>query len=339
MLPFLSWVIEDALPVLLSLLSDLFTFLSENPQVLVDLTELVVAFIAAWKLASVISALSKLNFQVVSLTFIFGVFLTLILDIAGAWKDMSGLEKVISVLGLLVTAAAVAAIAVGALQSALTMGVAAIAIAAGITAIVAAVNSATNRANKATASISSGGRSISGYSSTELSSIPHLASGAVISPNSEFLAVLGDQRSGTNIETPLATMKQAFMEAISEMGGVGGETAVNITFDGSLAQLARILEPKISVESGQKRSVPGKRRCVLMAGLFTVDGVSYKVRVPAGGLTRSFQVLDGKNAGRLLSGTMEPGYHRDVLQLSTTESGRGRALRSTTSSMRPLRSD
>ena len=58
-----------------------------------DLTELVVAFIAAWKLASVISALSKLNFQVVSLTFIFGVFLTLILDIAGAWKDMSGLEK------------------------------------------------------------------------------------------------------------------------------------------------------------------------------------------------------------------------------------------------------
>jgi predicted nuclease with TOPRIM domain len=251
-LPFLSWVIEDALPVLLSLLSDLFTFLSENPQVLVDLTELVVAFIAAWKLASVISALSKLNFQVVSLTFIFGVFLTLILDIAGAWKDMSGLEKVISVLGLLVTAAAVAAIAVGALQSALTMGVAAIAIAAGITAIVAAVNFATNRANKATASISSGGRSISGYSSTELSSIPHLASGAVISPNSEFLAVLGDQRSGTNIETPLATMKQAFMEAISEMGGVGGETAVNITFDGSLAQLARILEPKISVESARK---------------------------------------------------------------------------------------
>ena len=46
-----------------------------------------------------------------------------------------------------------------------------------------------------------------------------------------------------------------------------------------------------------------------MAGLFTVDGVSYKVRVPAGGLTRSFQVLDGKNAGRLLSGTME----RDII--------------------------
>lgn len=85
-----------------------------------------------------------------------------------------------------------------------------------------------------------------------MSAYPHLASGAVISPNSEFLAVLGDQRSGTNIETPLATMKQAFMEAISEMGGVGGETAVNITFDGSLAQLARILEPKISVESARK---------------------------------------------------------------------------------------
>ena len=64
--------------------------------------------------------------------------------------------------------------------------------------------------------------------------------------------MLGDQRSGTNIETPLATMKQAFMEAISEMGGVGGETAVNITFDGSLAQLARILEPKSVLRAPEK---------------------------------------------------------------------------------------
>lgn len=39
--------------------------------------------------------------------------------------------------------------------------------------------------------------------------IPYLAQGAVIPPNREFLAVLGDQRSGTNVEAPLATIQQA----------------------------------------------------------------------------------------------------------------------------------
>lgn len=57
-------------------------------------------------------------------------------------------------------------------------------------------------------------------------SLPRLASGAVVPPNSEFLAVLGDQKSGTNIETPLATMVQAFKQAMAETGGMGGR---NIT--------------------------------------------------------------------------------------------------------------
>ncbi len=39
--------------------------------------------------------------------------------------------------------------------------------------------------------------------------IPLLAQGAVIPPNREFLAVLGDQRHGTNIEAPLATIEEA----------------------------------------------------------------------------------------------------------------------------------
>ena len=53
-------------------------------------------------------------------------------------------------------------------------------------------------------------------------SLPRLASGAVIPPNREFMAVLGDQKSGTNIETPLATMVQAFKQAMTETGGMGG---------------------------------------------------------------------------------------------------------------------
>ncbi len=51
--------------------------------------------------------------------------------------------------------------------------------------------------------------------------LPRLASGAVIPPNREFMAVLGDQKNGTNIETPLATMVQAFKQAMNETGGTG----------------------------------------------------------------------------------------------------------------------
>lgn len=54
--------------------------------------------------------------------------------------------------------------------------------------------------------------------------LPRLAQGAVIPPNREFLAVLGDQKSGTNIETPLATMVQAFKQAMNETGGMGGRS-------------------------------------------------------------------------------------------------------------------
>ena len=49
--------------------------------------------------------------------------------------------------------------------------------------------------------------------------LPRLAQGAVIPPNREFLAVLGDQKQGTNIEAPLDTIVQAFRQAMGELGG------------------------------------------------------------------------------------------------------------------------
>lgn len=68
-----------------------------------------------------------------------------------------------------------------------------------------------------------GGKTI-GFSIPTISeiTIPKLAQGAVIPPNKEFMAVLGDQKSGTNIETPLATMVEAFNQALrsSDVGGV-----------------------------------------------------------------------------------------------------------------------
>ena len=47
--------------------------------------------------------------------------------------------------------------------------------------------------------------------------IPRLAQGAVIPPNREFLAVLGDQKQGMNIEAPLDTIKQAVAEVLAQV--------------------------------------------------------------------------------------------------------------------------
>ena len=65
-------------------------------------------------------------------------------------------------------------------------------------------------------------------------SIPRLAQGAVIPANREFLAVLGDQKHGTNIEAPADLIKQKVMEAMVEMGGNfgGGNTEVILQIDG-----------------------------------------------------------------------------------------------------------
>lgn len=65
-------------------------------------------------------------------------------------------------------------------------------------------------------------------------SIPRLAQGTVVPPNKEFMAVLGDNTKEHEIVSPVSTMKQAFMEAMIEMGGNfgGGNTEVVLEIDG-----------------------------------------------------------------------------------------------------------
>lgn len=64
-------------------------------------------------------------------------------------------------------------------------------------------------------------------------SIPRLAQGAVIPPNREFLAVLGDQKQGTNIEAPLQTIVDAFNIALQGNANyASGKTEVVLEIDG-----------------------------------------------------------------------------------------------------------
>lgn len=60
--------------------------------------------------------------------------------------------------------------------------------------------------------------------------LPRLATGAVIPPRSEFMAILGDQKRGVNIETPLDTMVEAFNKALDDRGNGSGEVVIeNLT--------------------------------------------------------------------------------------------------------------
>lgn len=53
-------------------------------------------------------------------------------------------------------------------------------------------------------------------------SIPRLATGTVVPPNREFLAMLGDNKREPEIVSPISTMKQAVKEAIAESGIASG---------------------------------------------------------------------------------------------------------------------
>jgi hypothetical protein len=77
--------------------------------------------------------------------------------------------------------------------------------------------------------------------------IPLLASGAVIPPNSRFLAVLGDQKSGRNIEAPESLIRQIVREETQGMGA----REVTINFAGSLGALVRELKPYIDSEDAR----------------------------------------------------------------------------------------
>lgn len=72
-----------------------------------------------------------------------------------------------------------------------------------------------------------------------IGTIPYLASGAVIPPRSEFLAVLGDQKKGNNLEAPESLLRQIVREE-SEKGQGDGNT-YNVTVNASGRKLLDII--------------------------------------------------------------------------------------------------
>lgn len=83
-------------------------------------------------------------------------------------------------------------------------------------------------------------------------SLPRLAQGAVIPPNKEFLAVLGDQSQGTNIEAPLSTIETALRNVLGEVNISSDSAGQNATMTLDGQTFARLFVPYLMKEFNRR---------------------------------------------------------------------------------------
>lgn len=81
-------------------------------------------------------------------------------------------------------------------------------------------------------------------SDVKFNRVPRLATGAVIPPNSEFLAVLGDQRSGRNLEAPEGLIRKIVREETAKTDNSDIISAIN--------NLTKVLINKKFIDSPEK---------------------------------------------------------------------------------------
>ena len=87
----------------------------------------------------------------------------------------------------------------------------------------------------------------------DLDDFPHFASGGVFAPNNPMLGVLGDNPREVEIAAPRSAMQDAFLDALDQRSvGAASKFNVNIRFSGSLAQLGRLLQPVVTVETARQ---------------------------------------------------------------------------------------
>lgn len=126
-----------------------------------------------------------------------------------------------------------------------------------VSSIISGLNSLSSAIASIYSSFNSAKRAVNSYSHSTVSvaaaapammyaptpAIPMLARGAVIPPNREFLAVLGDQRHGTNVEAPLETIQEAVALVMEDMikSNLAGHEA-------TVAVLEQILEAVLGIE-------------------------------------------------------------------------------------------
>jgi hypothetical protein len=120
-----------------------------------------------------------------------------------------------------------------------------------IAGVVSAVNAIVNAVNKLQFTVPNwvpglGGKAM-GFNLKTVTApqIPYLAQGAVLPANRPFMAVVGDQHHGTNVEAPLATIQEAVALVM------GDQTAAILAgFETSVGVQREILQAVLGIQIG-----------------------------------------------------------------------------------------
>lgn len=116
-----------------------------------------------------------------------------------------------------------------------------------INSVINKINGFIRMANKVTSKV--------GITIGEIGSIPYLAKGGILSRGSAIVGEAGPElltvAGGKSIVQPLtASVDTSGLKAA--FSGIGGATQINITFEGSLAQLGKVLQPVITTEAARR---------------------------------------------------------------------------------------
>lgn len=253
-------IIIAALEMIVGWLEKFSDWISQHQGAVENITLAVAAFFAAWKavelvngIANIISSfggflgiaqrmigvLGNLDLKFLAIVAVIGSIIYLAAQVAKAWDKMTPGEQLATKLIALAGAIALVVAAAAALAHDYSTLLIAGAIAAIAGFSIAGIASNANSRY----SHSGGGGSFSAYSIPVMASykMPRLATGTVVPPRAgEFAAILGDNNVDTEIVSPVPAMKQAFKEAIAEMGGIGGNQTLraDLIVDGTkFAQL------------------------------------------------------------------------------------------------------
>ncbi len=125
-----------------------------------------------------------------------------------------------------------------------------------VNSVISMINGIINAVNNALSALS---RLVGAQSSVSIRTIPMMAKGGILSSGSaivgengpELLTMLGSKAQVTPLTATLSDKAFASLQK-SSVGNTETITKVNIEFNGSLAQLARVLQPAITAESSRR---------------------------------------------------------------------------------------
>lgn len=268
-------IIIAAIQKIVEWLTKFSNWISQHKEAVQNITIVILSFFAAWKFTqfvtgisqiitslggfmgiagNVIKILSSTIMTISPLTLALTGIISVIAILAKNWSKMSPTEKVISSILAAAAAVGVLAVALGAVKGAAGAALVAAALVAGIAAATIAINAGKRQVSSFQSSGNIGRSAMERnlYPTVASYPIPYLATGAVIPPNHEFLAVLGDQKRGTNIEAPISTIKQAVREVLAEEDGSKNNktsTPIFLEMDGKI--FARLFAPYLDTEKSR----------------------------------------------------------------------------------------